>query len=194
MLPACVIFGVTGISRAGVLVTDIQDGYFDRLLLTPIRRLALLLGMMVADIVLVATLTVPVIVLGLITGVHFETGILGLLGFIVLASFWGLVFTGFPYAIALKTGNPAAVNTSFLLFFPFAFLTTSFVPREALSAVDGHRRGLEPRDLCARGLAVADLRRLGVERPAHRHRWVAGLGVVSMGLCFGALRGRLKRN
>ncbi len=61
-LPAAVIFGVTGISRAGVVVTDIQDGYFDRLLLTPIRRLALLLGMMVADIVLVATLTVPVIV------------------------------------------------------------------------------------------------------------------------------------
>ena len=39
IVPACIIFGVTGISRAGVLVTDIQDGYFDRLLLTPMRRL-----------------------------------------------------------------------------------------------------------------------------------------------------------
>ena len=46
---------------------------------------------------------------------------------------WGLAVTGFPYAIALKTGNPAAVNTSFLLFFPFAFLTTSFLPQEALT-------------------------------------------------------------
>src|SRR6185503_485886 len=75
----------------------------------------------------------PVVILGLITGVRFETGLLGIVAFIALASFWGLVFTGFPYAIALKTGNPAAVNTSFILFFPFAFLTTSFVPREALS-------------------------------------------------------------
>ena len=58
-MPACIIFGVTGISRAGVLVTDIQDGYFDRLLLTPVRRLALLLGMMVADIVLVERARAP---------------------------------------------------------------------------------------------------------------------------------------
>src|SRR5688572_27745087 len=41
-LPACIIFGVTGISRASVVVTDVQEGYFDRLLLTPISRLALL--------------------------------------------------------------------------------------------------------------------------------------------------------
>ena len=40
----------------------------------------------IADIVLVATLTVPVIGLGLITGVRFETGILGMLAFIALAS------------------------------------------------------------------------------------------------------------
>ena len=34
-LPVAIIFAVTGISRAGTLVMDIQDGYFDRLLLTP---------------------------------------------------------------------------------------------------------------------------------------------------------------
>lgn len=53
--------------------------------------------------------------------------------FLLLAGLWGLAFTGFPYAIALKTGNPAAVNSSFLLFFPFAFLTTAFLPQEALT-------------------------------------------------------------
>src|SRR3712207_7371707 len=39
----------------------------------------------------------------------------------------------FPYTIALRTGNPAAVNSSFVLFFPFAFLTTTFLPQEALT-------------------------------------------------------------
>ena len=43
-LPVAIIFAVTGVSRASALVTDIQSGYFDRLLLTPIRRPALLLG------------------------------------------------------------------------------------------------------------------------------------------------------
>ena len=55
-----------------------------------------------------------------------------------MAGLWGLAFTGFPYAIALKTGNPAAVNTSFILFFPFARLTTSFLPLER--SADGCRR------------------------------------------------------
>lgn len=132
-LPVAIIFAVTGISRAITLVTDIQTGYFDRLALTPVRRFSLLLGLMVADIALVVALTLPVLLLGFIVGVRFETGLLGMLVFIAMAGAWGLAFTGFPYAIALKTGNPAAVNVSFLLFFPFVFLTTIFVPLEAMT-------------------------------------------------------------
>ncbi len=132
-LPVAIIFAVTGISRAAAVVTDINSGYFDRLLLTPAKRLPLLLGLMVADFILVCTLCIPVIIMGYIAGVRFETGILGILGFVLLGGLWGLAFTGFPYAIALKTGNAAAVNSSFLLFFPFSFLTTSIVPEEAMT-------------------------------------------------------------
>ena len=53
--------------------------------------------------------------------------------FILVAALWGIAFNGFPYAIALKTGNPSAVGASFILYFPFAFLTTAYVPQEALS-------------------------------------------------------------
>ncbi len=96
-------------------------------------RPALLLGLMVADFTLVIALSIPVLILGAVVGVSFSTGIPGALLFLLLAGLWGLAFTGFPYAIALKTGNPAAVNSSFLLFFPFAFLTTAFLPQEALT-------------------------------------------------------------
>ena len=34
--------------------------------------------------------------------------------FIVIGASWGVAFTGIPYAIALKTGNPGAVNASSL--------------------------------------------------------------------------------
>ena len=132
-LPTAIIFAVTGISRAPGLVTDIQSGYFSRLLLSPIKRLPLLMGLMVADFVLVVGLCIPVIILGLAVGVSFGTGILGLLLFIFMGALWGLAFTGFPYAIALKTANPGAVASSFILFFPFAFLTSSTVPLESLT-------------------------------------------------------------
>lgn len=132
-IPVAIVFAVTGISRASALVTDIKSGYFDRLLMTPISRVALLLGLMVADLALVIVLSIPVLILGMIVGVDFVTGYIGMLVFLIMSGLWGLAFTGFPYAIALKTGNPAAVNSSFLLFFPFSFLTTSFLPKEALS-------------------------------------------------------------
>ena len=63
-LPVAIIFAVTGVSRASALVIDIQDGYFDRLLLTPVRRPALLLGLMAADLMAVMMLAIPVTALG----------------------------------------------------------------------------------------------------------------------------------
>jgi ABC-2 type transport system permease protein len=193
-LPVAIIFAVTGISRAGSLVTDIQTGYFDRLLLTPIRRLALLLGLMIADLVMVITLCLPVVILGLLLGVRFETGPLGLLAFIALAGFWGLSFTGFPYAIALKTGNPAAVNASFILFFPFAFLTTSFLPLEAMTGWLASAARFNPVTYLLGGLRalVSD----GWGAPEIMQGILACLAValVSMTLALLALRGRVKRS
>ena len=132
-LPVAIIFAVTGISRASVLVIDIQSGYLDRMLVTPIRRSTLLLGLMVADIVMALGLALFVIAMGLAFGVWFETGVLGLAVFLLLSIAWSLAFTGFPYTVALRTGNPAAVNSAFLIFFPFAFLTPAFLPRELMS-------------------------------------------------------------
>ena len=111
-----------------------------------------------------------------------------------LGALWSLAFTGFGYAIALKTGNPAAVNSCFLLFFPFLFLTTSYVPARAARRLARRRGRVEPGDVPAGGHAVADLRRLGLERSRRRRcSPMAIVGVVSMSLCFAALRGRIKR-
>jgi len=132
-LPVGIVFAVTGVSRANMLVTDIQSGYLDRMLITPVRRVTLLLGLMVADVVLALALASVVIILGFAVGVSFGTGILGLLLFLVLSMAWSLAYTGVPYTVALRTGNPAAVNSSFLIFFPFAFLTPSYLPRDAMT-------------------------------------------------------------
>ena len=73
-LPVGIIFAVTGVSRAVTMVTDIQSGYFDRLSLTPINRLAMLLGFTVADLVLVVVLTLPVVILGSCRGCQIRVG------------------------------------------------------------------------------------------------------------------------
>ena len=192
-LPVAIIFAVTGISRAVTLVTDIQTGYFDRLSLTPVSRLALLLGLTVADFTLVIALTIPVIIIGFVVGVTFASGPLGLLLFIFLSGLWGLVFTGFPYAIALKTGNPAAVNSSFLLFFPFVFLTTVFVPREAMTGWLATVATYNPVTYLLDALRSLIVTGWDVEALAKGIACIAGVGVVSGTLALTALIGRTRR-
>ena len=193
-LPVSIIFAVTGISRASALVTDIQSGYFDRLLLTPIRRPALLLGLMVADLMAVIMLAVPVLLLGLVLGVTFTTGIFGMIAFLFYGALWGLAFAGFPYAIALKTGNPAAVNSSFILFFPFAFLTTSFLPKEALTGWLATVATYNPVTYVLDGLR--SLISVGWEWDVLAKGLTAtlALSVVSFSLASAAMRGRVSQD
>jgi ABC-2 type transport system permease protein len=193
-MPTAILLGVTGVSRAPALVLDVQDGYLDRLLMTPIRRLAILLGHMVADVCVATALTIPILVVGFVIGVRFEAGVFGVVAFIALAALWSLAFSGFGYAIALKTGNPAAVNSSFLLFFPFLFLTSSYVPRGQLSGWLDTVAGFNPVTYLLEGL-----------RSLVSEGWDAGdigkallailvLGAISMSLCFGALRARTRQS
>ena len=190
-LPVAIIFAVTGVSRASALVSDIRGGYFDRLMVTPVSRFSLLLGLMAADLTLVIALTLPVVALGLIVGVRFESGVLGAVLFVVLGGLWGLAFTGFPYAIALKTGNPSAVNSSFLLFFPLAFLTTTFLPKEALSGWLSTVVDFNPVTYVLESLRSLLLS--GWDRGALLRGLaaIAGVGLVSVSLALAALRGRL---
>jgi ABC-2 type transport system permease protein len=110
-----------------------------------------------------------------------------------LAALWSLAFTGFGYAIALKTGNPAAVNSSFLLFFPFLFLTNSYVPRSELTGWLDTVAGWNPvtylldglRSLTMAGWQWAELGQALIA--------IGIVGAVSMSLCFAALRGRVKQ-
>ncbi len=192
-MPTAILLGVTGISRAPALVLDVQNGYFDRLLMTPIRRLAILLGHMVADVTVAMALTLPILALGFVIGVRFETGVLGVIAFIGLAALWSLAFSGFGYAIALKTGNPAAVNSAFLLFFPFLFLTSSYVPRSQLSGWLDTVAGLNPVTYLLDGLRSLVSSGWEWSQLGQAVLAIVFLGAVSMSLCFAALRGRIRR-
>ena len=193
MMPTAILIGVTGVSRAGSLVLDIQDGYFDRLLLSPVRRLAILIGHMVADVAVACLLTVPIVLLGFALGVRLESGPAGLVAFIAMAGLWSLAFAGFGYAIALKTGNPAAVNSSFLLFFPFLFMTSSYVPRSQLTGWLNTIAAWNPVTYVLEGQRSLVTLGWQWDQLGKALLAIGAVGLVSMSLCFAALRGRTKR-
>jgi ABC-2 type transport system permease protein len=193
-LPVAILFSLTGLSRAPTLVLDVQSGYLDRLTVTPVHRLALLLGLMVADVTLMLALATVIVATGLVVGVDFETGPLGVLAFLGLSAAWGLAYAGFPYAIALKAGNPAAVNTSFLVFFPLAFLTTSFVPLDLLSGWLETAATINPVTYLLEGMRSLITEGWQLDDLAGAIAAIGGIGVVSLTAALLALRGRVSRD
>ncbi|MGI9612634.1 MAG: ABC transporter permease [Acidimicrobiales bacterium] len=193
-MPTAILLGVTGVSRAPAVVLDVQNRYMDRMLLTPMRRTSILIGHMLADVAVAAALTIPILVLGFVLGVRFESGPLGVVAFIAIAACWSLAYAGFGYAIALKTGNPAAVNSSFMLFFPFLFLTSSYVPRSQMTGWLDTVAGLNPVTYILDGLRSLTFEGWQWDELAKALVAITVVAGLSMSMCFAALRGRVTQN
>jgi ABC-2 type transport system permease protein len=134
-LPVSLMFAVATATSGLALVTEIENGYFDKLLVAPIHRAAIIYGRLVADFVRGFGASILVLLAGIGLGAHVETGIIGAVVLVTLAAAFGVAYAGFAVLIALRTRNVQATNTSFLLFFPLLFLTPNFVPFSHLSPV-----------------------------------------------------------
>ena len=132
-LPVSLMFAVATATSGLALVTEIDLGYFDKLLAAPIRRSSIIFGRLAADLVRGLMGSTVVLLAGLAFGAHMESGVLGALVLILLAALFGVGYAGFGILVALRTRNVQATNTSFLLFFPLLFLTPNFVPFDRLS-------------------------------------------------------------
>lgn len=135
ILPLSIVSG--SLSGSGIaaqnLVRDIERGYFDKLLLTPVRRAALLLAPIMAGAAILGIQSAIVVAVGLLLGLKPATGFPGLLVVIGLGILLGIGFAGFTVSAALGSGSAAATQGASFLFFPLTFLAPTFVPLALLS-------------------------------------------------------------
>src|SRR5947209_2452771 len=134
-LPVSLMFAVATASTGLALVTEIDLGYFDKLLVAPIHRSSIIFGRLAADLVRGLGTSTLVLLVGLAFGVEIRSGVLGAILIVVLAAMFGVAYAGFGILVALRTRNVQATQSSFLLFFPALFLTPNFVPFYLLSPV-----------------------------------------------------------
>jgi ABC-2 type transport system permease protein len=134
-LPVSMMFAVCTATSGLALVTEIDLGYFDKLLVAPIRRSSIIFGRLAADLVRGLAVATLVLLVALAFGMEMRSGIGGALVLILLAALWGVAYAGIGMLVALHTRNVQATNASFLVFFPLLFLTPNFVPFELLTPV-----------------------------------------------------------
>ena len=114
------------------LAEDIEDGFFNRLALTPLRRVSLIAGLLVGVAALGVLQSAVYILMSLVAGAHLEAGFGGALVILVLGAITAVGFGALGCAAALRTGSGEAVQGLFPLFFVFIFLSSSNPPRNLL--------------------------------------------------------------
>jgi ABC-2 type transport system permease protein len=99
VLPYAVLQGAAfaGVGAAQAVAADLENGFYDRLLMSPASRWSLMAGPVAAAAIRALLPLVTVTSVAVIGGASFEGGILGLLilvlaaeGFAVVGTFWGL--------------------------------------------------------------------------------------------------------
>ena len=191
-VPVAILSASSSISASAGLgtITDIQRGYFDKLLLTPAPRSAIVLGRIAADGVRTVIITLVIVCVGLIFRTGFDTGVPGVLLLLAGSFSFGMAYSGFNAAIALRTGSPQAAAAGGLLLFPLIFLSTAFAPKEVfadwlqvLATINPITYVLEAQ----RSLIIEGWNGLDLLRGAAA---VFGFGAASFTLTFLALRWR----
>ena len=191
-VPVAILSAASSISASAGLgtITDIQRGYFDKLLLTPAPRSAIVLGRIAADGVRAVIITGVIVVVGLIFRTGFDTGVFGVIVLLAGSFFFGTAYSGFNAAVALRTGSPQAAAAGGLLLFPLIFLSTAFAPKEVfadwlqvLATINPITYILEAQ----RSLIIEGWNGLDLLRGAAA---IVGFGVASFTLTFLALRWR----
>jgi ABC-2 type transport system permease protein len=176
------------------LAEDIESGFFNRLALTPMRRLALIVGLLVGVAALGALQSGIYILIGLIFGAHLDAGVGGALVVIVLGSLAATAFGAIGCAAALRTGSGEAVQGMFPLFFVFIFLSSSNLPRNLLKTGWFHTiANWNPISYLIeafRSLFIVGWDAAALERG---FAVVIGLLIIGLGLVVLTLRGRLQR-
>lgn len=193
-MPVAVLQGVAGaasVSSFG-MVTDIENGYFDKLLLTPTPRIALVLGRLADDGIRVILLTALILVVGLVFGAGMEAGALGFVVILLLAGLFGIAYAGFGLAIALRTGNAQAAQAGFLIFFPLLFLSPAFAPMDIFEGWLKVLATINPVTYILEGMRTLILEGWDWEAIGKALGAIAGLGAFTQTLVLLALRHRVR--
>lgn len=115
------------------LMLDITSGYFEKLMLTPTPRLAILLPRIVAMGLRAVIQAAIMMVLLLIFGATFKGGFIGIVLVFLLVMLFGMGWSGIGLTLAAITKNPRVLQSSFILVFPLTFMTTAQLPLNLLS-------------------------------------------------------------
>jgi ABC-2 type transport system permease protein len=176
------------------LAGDVETGFLNRLALTPLRRAALLLGLLAGILVLGAIQAASYLIVGVAVGADFASGAAGVPVIVALALLTTLAFGTLGAMVALRSGSGEVVQGMFPLMFVFLFLSSMALPRNLIEQ-DWFRTVATWNPVSYLIEGVRSLLVTGWDAEALAYGFAVALAILTLGL-YGAsraLRDRLVR-
>jgi ABC-2 type transport system permease protein len=137
VVPGTIIQGtiLAGLTAGIAMASDIEFGFFDRLLAAPVNRTSLVLGRLFGTLVLALIQSMWFLLVALIFGARYPGGVPGVIATIGLAGITAVGMGGISAAIALRTGSLSLLQSLFPFMFVMLFTAPAFFPQDLLSPV-----------------------------------------------------------
>lgn len=131
LVPGMMVLAVlfTGLQSGLAMVSDIDSGMLEKLRISPISRLSILLGRVLADSVTMLAQGAVVLGVGALMGARVETGWLGTFGMLASVALLGVVGASLANLIALRSRNAELTMVAgIFVTLPALFLSPAFLP------------------------------------------------------------------
>ncbi|MFT4656895.1 MAG: ABC-2 type transport system permease protein [Ilumatobacter sp.] len=184
-----ILFGST--VGAAALATDIENGFFDRLLSSPSTRSGIVIGRMAGGMVYGGVQTLFFIAVLLPFGLSIKGGIAGVLTMAIGGVFLALAVGALMSAMAIKTGSSEAVQGAFPLLFIGLFFSSAFFPRETMSGFYGTMADFNPISHLVEGMRALTIEGFSPSAAIRAVLIPAAMAVLTVMLSLRTLNNRL---
>lgn len=185
-----VLFGA--VAAGSEMAHDIEDGFFDRLIASPVARTSILVGRVTGSTAVGFLQAWLYFGIGHLFGLHVEGGLLGMLGVTCVAAVFAAGVGSLASAFGIRTGSSEAVQGAFPLLFAMMFLSGAFFPRALMHGWFKAVATANPLSHMIEGLRQQVIAGFDGTELLSAMMVAAAVMVAGLGLAFGALRGRLK--
>jgi ABC-2 type transport system permease protein len=178
------VFAVIGTGQN--LAEDNQDGFFNRLQLTPIHPAALVTGQLAGTLVLGLFQAATYIAVGLLAGAHIQAGVGGAFVMVALVIVISLAFGSVGLAVGMRVDAPEKVQSLFPLIFVFLFMSSMSLPRNLIQT-DWFREVATYNPVSYMVEGLRSLLVYGWDGEALALGFGCALGILVVGLTFASL-------
>lgn len=140
-----------GLMTGITLAIDVDNGFFDRMIVAPVPRSALVLGRVMGAAILALFQASLYLILGVLFGAPIEGGPLAVLLILTLAAICAASVGGLAVALSLRA-QAQWVQGLFPLVFVVIFLSSAFFPRALLTGPADAVAGYNPISYIAEGM------------------------------------------